>query len=369
MATMLGKAMTIRSMPGEIVVVLASANRRGAELQGSALVDELVQRGDAAKAIALAPATSKVSIDVPVLGPSPLSRETLRSLHDSVRDARVVIAYGSWTLPTCALTTTLSKVPFIYRSIGNPADWVRGPLHRARTGVMFRRATRTAALFPAAAQSIQDLYSVKSERVRVIPNARNPTFFYQPSTTERARAKQRFGVPTDRLVIAFVGSLAAEKRLNLLVHACSLVDGATTLIAGSGPLRDQLEERIVLYASESDIRLLGAINDVRPVLAAADVVVLTSATEGMPGVIIEAALMGTPCVATDVGAIRDVVGPGGKVLPTNSPADDIAGAVRSVAMRRDEYGALARNHALRNFSWDVVVPQWQELIREATDDD
>ena len=62
--------------------------------------------------------------------------------------------------------------------------------------------------------------------------------------------------------------------------------------------------------ARSRIHFAGSLTDVAPALAAADVVVLSSRTEGMPGVLIEAGLSARPVVAYDVGAVSEVVADG-----------------------------------------------------------
>jgi glycosyltransferase involved in cell wall biosynthesis len=107
-----------------------------------------------------------------------------------------------------------------------------------------------------------------------------------------------------------------------------------------------------------DVVFAGALTDVRPALAAADVFVLASVprSEGAPTVIGEAMMMGLPVVATDVGAVREVVDDGrtGFVVPPLDP-QALAGAVLRILgdeSARVSFGERGRVRAIERFSTD-----------------
>ncbi len=353
------------SSAGDVLVVLASANRRGAEMQGASLAAELSQRGVRARAVALSPSSSAASVEAEVLGPSPTSLATIRALRREASRSRVVIGYGSWTLPVCTLVTRFARAPFIYRSIGDPAAWVRGRAHRARTGFLFRRATRVAALFPDSARTVNQLYGVPEHRIAVIQNARSESYFRPWTAQAKATARSDLGLAPDAPVVTFIGSFSAEKRPQLVVEAARALPGVDVLAVGDGPMRDVFEQARVDPSLVGRLRVLDPVDDVRPLIAASDVMLLTSATEGMPGVLIEAALMGVPAVATDVGAARSVVGPGGIVVDAATSGEALGSALVSALERAQELGRAAHEHATENFTWDVVIPRWLAIVDDA----
>jgi glycosyltransferase involved in cell wall biosynthesis len=118
-----------------------------------------------------------------------------------------------------------------------------------------------------------------------------------------------------------VGRLAAQKDLDLLLDAVARIDpalGLTVAVAGDGPERPALEERI---ARESlPVRLLGARDDVPDLLAAADLVISSARWEGQPVWLQEAMRAGRPAVATDVGGTAGIVGGGGLLVPHGDPS-------------------------------------------------
>ncbi len=332
-------------------------------MQGEALSRELRALGVSIRVVALtASASADAALDVRVLGRRALAPLTLRRLAQETRSTDLAIGYGSTTLPALSLVSAATRRPFIYRSIGNPADWARGSLHRARTRALFTRPVHVAALFDRASASLGSLYGVAPERRSVIPNARSSRHFVPPSAEERGAARRALGVSSDGPVIAFIGALADEKRPQVALDVFDHVEGATLVVAGDGPQRTALEAGVARRGRASRVRLLGAIPDVRPVLAAADVLLITSSTEGMPGSAIEAALMGVPSVAPDVGAVREVVSEGGRVVAQDAVAQEYAHAIADVSAERDRLGDVARAHVMANFTWDVVAPVWLGLI-------
>jgi glycosyltransferase involved in cell wall biosynthesis len=349
-----------------VLVVLTSNARRGAEIEGSRLASELQGLGVDAQAVCLAPATGASVLDLPVLGAGPLAVSTLRALRRRARQCDVVIAFGSSTLPACALALTGTGVPFVYRSIGDPGAWVRGRLHRWRTGVLMRRATHVVALWPGAATSLRALYGVDPGRLSVIPNARSSDEFRPPTAAERAEARAQLGLPTDALVVGGVGSISHEKRLDLAVDAIARLNDVHLLVVGDGPGRAEIE-RHARTALGGRATLAGVLDDVTPAYRAIDALLLTSRTEGMPGVMIEAAMSGVPIVATDVGAVRSMFDTGidGEVLAADASPDDVSSVIERVLRGRNRSEPAGTDA----FEWRNVARSWNEVLhRYATDD-
>lgn len=342
-----------------VLVVLSSNARRGAEIEGSRLAGDLAAGGSSAEVFALSPAPPAAArLDVAVFGRRPLGLQTLRALRRSARTADVVVAYGSSTLPACAIALLGTDVPFIYRSIGDPRSWVRGRLHRMRTGMLMRRAARVVALYDDAALAISELYGVAPDRVDVIPNARSAGEFRPATERERASSHEELGLGADGPVVTIVGALSPEKRVDLAIRAVSLLDGFTLIVAGDGPLRAELEQlgRSVLG---DRVRFLGVLADVTPVYRAADVLLLPSSTEGMPGAAIEAGMSGVPVAACEVGAMRWLFDHGlhGALCSVDVTAQQFADTIQSA------YAIGTPCDVLQACQWDAFIDAWHEQLQ------
>jgi glycosyltransferase involved in cell wall biosynthesis len=120
------------------------------------------------------------------------------------------------------------------------------------------------------------------------------------------------------------------------------------VIAGDGPLMSEMRSRVDASAwARGHVRLLGIVADTPAFLAAIDVLVLTSDTEGLPNAVIEAMAAGVPCIATRVSDVPDLVTDNGFVVAPGD-VEGLAGALgRMRRMEAEERRELGRRGALR----------------------
>lgn len=199
---------------------------------------------------------------------------------------------------------------------------------------------------------------VSSRRVACIPNAINEKDFLPPTEDElraiRAELRIELGIP----VILGVFRLSEEKDPAVFVDVCKRVIGALpatrAFIAGVGMMQDSVAAYIAEVGMSDRIRLLGQRSDVRVLMKAASVLLLTSRHEGMPNVLLEAQLMATPIVATTAGGVRDVVLDGQSAVVC--PIGDVTGLSEAVlTILRDPVRAVAmgergHSHVRKSFS-------------------
>jgi len=179
--------------------------------------------------------------------------------------------------------------------------------------------------------------------------------------------------PGDEFLIGSIGRLVPQKNhARLLDMMARLVaDGlsqARLVIVGDGPERAALEARIDELGLRDVVTLAGQRDDVPDVLAAFDVLVLSSDREGHPLTALEAQAAGTPVVLTDAGGSADAVAidgdeRGGFLVPQDPQA--LADAVRRLAEDRplrERMAAFARRHALANFDQEHMVERYVALL-------
>lgn len=167
---------------------------------------------------------------------------------------------------------------------------------------------------------------------------------------ERAAARAALGV-SGPLLLA-VGNLVALKRFEIVIGAAELLPNAALLIAGEGRERRKLEAMIAERGLSGRIRLLGAVHhsEMPALMAAADVLVHASSSEGLANVWVEALASGTPVVTANVGAAAEVVDcpEAGTLIDDARPAV-FAEAIRAVLAAPPAPEAV-RASALR-FDW------------------
>ncbi len=345
------------------LLVITGNQRRGAETFACQLAQRLAQRGVEPRVVALAPSAVGPHLPVETLGPAPLAPRTLRRLRREISATDVVLACGSTTLPATVIAGRGVRTPVVYQNIGDPLAWARSRARRARVRALLGRTASVVALTESAAAVYRDAFGLPADRLRVIRNARSSTRFRPATPEQRRAARQQLGLPAAGPVAVMVGALGPEKRVDVAISALERTGRSVHLaVAGDGPLRAELTGQAARVAA-GRVTFLGQLADPVPVYHAADLLVLTSATEGVPGVLIEAALCGLPAVATDVGFVADVVvhGRTGLLVPPGDSAA-VAAAVDDVLDRAGELGANARSRGVHRFDLERISDQWADLL-------
>jgi glycosyltransferase involved in cell wall biosynthesis len=175
-------------------------------------------------------------------------------------------------------------------------------------------------------------------RWAVVPNGVDLDAFTVASDEDRKVARRELGLEDGPLAVA-VGRLSRQKGVDVLLEAWPAVprrvDGAQLVVVGSGP------EEEALRRNAGTARMVGARDDVRSWLAAADVVVAPSRWEGLAYVVLEAMATGRPVVASDVAGMREALGDTGAIVPTEDP-QALADALADALKRRDGTGTRER---------------------------
>jgi glycosyltransferase involved in cell wall biosynthesis len=173
-----------------------------------------------------------------------------------------------------------------------------------------RAPARIATVSRAFEQQLRDT-GVPAGRITVLHNAIDP--HWMVGALDREAARSRLGIGKEERVVATVGRLSSEKAHVDLVRAVVKLDEldhdlpVRVVIAGEGPERSSIERLARELGISERVTLTGFLADSRPVYAAADVIALSSLSEGSPNALLEAMAAGVPVVATAVGGIPEIV--------------------------------------------------------------
>ena len=346
-----------------VLHVLTRAHRRGGETFGVQLHEALLSRGLDSSIVALAPAPpGQEALDLPTLGATPRSGASMLGVRRRAGGADVVVAHGSDTLLACRLALLGSPIPFVYVNIGDPLHWASTRARRVRVRWMMNGAAAVGAIAPSAVDRLVTHLGLSPDKVRFTGNGRDPAHFRPADQAGRDKARRALGLPLLAPVAVAVAALSEEKRLDVAIDAIGSLPEWHLVVAGDGPRAETLSARAAA-AAPGRVHLLGSVADVRPALAASDVSVLTSTTEGLPGALIEAAMCGLPLVGTDVGFVRDLIEDGrtGRLVAVGSPAATAAALVECLG-HRAPWGQQARDLAAGRFASEQVVDRWLEIL-------
>lgn len=175
----------------------------------------------------------------------------------------------------------------------------------------------------------------------------------------------------DRPVVLMIGRLVTEKgSRDFFQVAAALHDRARFVHVGPREVdqRDRIpDDELEEIAAGGQVELVGSVDDVRPYIAAADLVLLPSYREGIPRAAMESASMGRPVVGYDVRGVREVIP---RELGLLVPRGDIAALVELVSTlleepsRRVSLGRRCRAHVTEHFSEDDVVERLRRVYAE-----
>ena len=192
---------------------------------------------------------------------------------------------------------------------------------------------------------------------------------FDPSRADGSRIRAEFGIPAGVPVVSMVAVFRAMKRHDVLLQAAVRLvrehPGIRFLLVGEGPGRAGIEQAIRSSGLAGACLLTGHREDVPDLLAASDIVVLTSDLEGVPQSLSQAMAMARPVVAAAVGGIPELVidGRTGLIAEAGN-ADSFARQMSRLAgdpALRATLGDAAREHVLQGYTDDIMARRTEEF--------
>jgi glycosyltransferase involved in cell wall biosynthesis len=321
----------------------------------------------------------------------PLNRRGLNPLEEAraliglsavYRQWRPAIAHHFTIKPNLygTLAARLAGVPVVIATVTGLGyiwtdDGPKARVLRAILGPIYRRVLRLADAVIYLNE--EDWRTLGGRRTLLIPGEGIDLKAFSPSAVppeRQAALRSELGLGSDDRVVLMVGRMLRHKGVLEFVEAARRVrvacpEAVFVLVGPSdegNPARIPSGE-IRVWETTGLVRYLGTREDVRGLMAIADVVVLPTYREGLPRVLIEAAAMGRPIVATDIPGCREVVrnGVNGFLVPARD-AVALAEAIESLLKNpklRAEFGAASRQLAEERFSDQRVVGCILDLYR------
>ncbi|MGI8839814.1 MAG: glycosyltransferase [Caulobacteraceae bacterium] len=188
-----------------------------------------------------------------------------------------------------------------------------------------------------------------------------------------ARVRRELGAGPDDVVIGGVMRCSFEKRpelwLETVIHLAESDPRIRGVLVGEGPMRAELRARVEAAGLGDRIRLVGRQIPVEPWMNAMDILFLSSVTEGLPNVLIEAQALGVAVATMRVGGAPETVLENETALVIDEgPVDRIAGAMTALtrdAGRRERFGAAGVKWTATAFSLDAAVARLGEIYAES----
>jgi glycosyltransferase involved in cell wall biosynthesis len=299
---------------------------------------------------------------------APLSPPCAREIAAAFRRHRVEVAhshefsmavYGAWA-------SWLMRLPHVITMHGS--RYYAGRLQRR---VALRAAMAQAHQVVAVSHQLADRLSadlfVRRRHIAMVSNG------VRHDAAPRAPVRHELGLgPDDRLLVA-IGNLYPVKGHQVLIDALARLrdrhPSVHLAIAGRGDLAGDLTARARELHLAERVHLLGLRPDVAAILAAADVFVQPSLSEGLPLSLLEAMFAGLPVVASDVGEVGAALagGDAGVLVPPGD-ASALARALDSVlrdSARARDLGERARRRATAEYDVSHMVGRYASIYEQA----
>lgn len=360
-----------RSRPAEILHVMWAFETGGAEMRLVQLANALGRR----YRHRILPLSGRASAQVRFEPGVDWEIEQAPEKHSPPGFARLIRRLGpalvqtyNWGAFDAALGCLLARVcPLLHTEDGFGADEARGlKLRRvlARRAVL-RFAMRVVVPSRTLERIALEQYRLPGQIVRRIPNGVDCLRF-RPGRNDALRLE--LGIGANELVVGTVGHLRPEKDYGLLLRAfaASGIEGRL-VIAGEGPERDSLKR------SAGELRLSGrvlfpGVVDPAPWYRMFDLFAMSSMTEQMPLVLLEAMASGLPALCTDAGDTAWILDEAGApaVVRRGDPEAYTAALRRWAedAELRRKAGARNRARCEREFSLERMVERWRAIYEE-----
>ena len=206
-------------------------------------------------------------------------------------------------------------------------------------------------------------FSFPDRKLALCRNWTSPGF-RPPMGDEKAVARAAANVPPDKLVVGYVGRLAPEKRVDVLLRAFAQLPNdvdALLMIGGDGWKRQSLVDLAAELGLADRVRFTGWTRDPRSLLATCDVVVLPSLVEGFPLALMEALAVGCLCMAHPMASTRELIDDGynGVLADLEDPRVFAAALLECLRMdrgTRQEIGKRAASKLGSGFSREARLP-------------
>jgi teichuronic acid biosynthesis glycosyltransferase TuaC len=272
-----------------------------------------------------------------------------------------------------ALLSSALGVPFTMTFRGNEPKHSVSRLGRFGMTWAVRRASRIFAVSERLRQFAIGL-GASPEKAKTIPNGIDPAEFFP---RDRTSCRIKLGLPLDRPIIVSAGALVERKGHHRIIKALKSIAAsgfAAQLVIAGGPGPEGQYERtlrdlVAHLRLESAVRFLGSVSGetMAEIMSAADIFCLASTNEGWPNVVHEALACGAPVVATDVGAVPEMLAGGnGLIVPVNDQSALERALQEALARNWDRQAISAWGHGR---SWDQVAgevfAEMQNILKQA----
>jgi len=279
------------------------------------------------------------------------------------------------------LRSSAPKITFIHQNMdvlhnkSSDIRWKYAPwIYYRLEDLLIPRFDAVYVVHDEAVEAYRQRFTDISSRVNFLPTWMDPEIFYPASDAARRALRDdlcgRWEISTATKILVSVGRLDRQKDPGLLIDSFAIVankEPSTHLVViGDGVLRGVIKERIEYHSLAGRVTLVGLLLSslVADWLRAAELLVLSSAYEGMPRCVVEALGCGLPVATTNVGAVKRIVRPGrnGEIADQHDPTS-LSNAIEKCLVNVDHYRGEPCVRSVEGYTPENVLEPLYENYR------
>lgn len=222
---------------------------------------------------------------------------------------------------------------------------------------------KTVAISLAVKNDLIKRYHISNDKIEIISNGINVDKF--------SGLVKKIKRDSESISIGTIGRLVPQKGQNILIEALSKISNLDfkCFIAGNGPLEDRLNNQISKLGLQNKVKLVGLISDVPSFLNSLDAFIFPSIWEGQGIVLMEAALMNLPIIASNVDGIKEILSDETAYLVEPGDIDALAAKISWLLNNIDSEPVKLKVIKLRaeiinQYSITKVTKDYQSLYQE-----
>lgn len=282
-------------------------------------------------------------------------------IHGYMDDANLLAALMRAAAPCARIAWGVRNVEALFQ----PGDW-SSPV----VAQLCRPLSWFADVIITNSSQAVDSYAARGyprHRMRVIPNGID-TDVFRPDAAGRGRVRAEWGIASDELLVGLVGRLAPRKDHKTFLAAAAQLAARRPDVRfvwvgdGEEPYRSTVLRAMRASGLGDRLRHVPERRDMAAVYSAFDLATLSSVTESFPNVVAEAMACGVPCVATDVGDARLILGPHGWAVPPRDPNALARAWDEALSARGASRSRACRAHIVDHFGVERLVARTAEAL-------
>lgn len=242
------------------------------------------------------------------------------------------------------------KKSIIVSERNDPKNDGRGKIIQKYCNIIYRRAK--AIVFQTKYE--KSCFSKKLKQAYIIPNP--VTVNINPILCAK-----------DEIVTA--GRLQPQKNQKVLIEAFNVIHkmypGLKLKIYGDGILKEDLLTQVKEYKLENEVELCGNVNDLHKRIVGSRLFILTSEYEGLSNALIEAMMLGIPCISTDYPGVNEIIKNNyNGVIVKRNDVKDICRGIKKVLENKDFSERISKNalEDSKKYSEKVIIKEWEKVI-------